>query len=359
MYALAGAGQIFGQAQNEAHLPNVSKVKANRYVIFPVIVKSPEYKWGGGLAGTYYFKLKHDSITRTSSFKAVSFYTVRKQLVFASEGNVFFPGEKFILHSIASISRFPDKFWGLGNTTPSSNLENYAISQFDIYPQLMRKVYNSFFVGAGYEFQNVFQFDYTAGGLFDQESIIGRSGGHISGVSFILSWDNRNNAFSPSKGFYAQYYIATYQHFLGSQFNFYIQNWDLRKYFAVTKRSVLAMQFNMIITNGSVPIRNMSNIGSNSYMRGYYEGRYTDEDLIAFQMEYRTPVWKRVGAVVFAGTGKVSDHFFGLMDFSHLKPSIGVGFRFALSPKEKLNLRVDAGFGQGAQGTYINMGEAF
>jgi len=43
----------------------------------------------------------------------------------------------------------------------------------------------------------------------------------------------------------------------------------------------------------------------------------------------------------------------------HLKPSLGAGIRFALSPQEKLHLRVDAGFGNRSNGTYLNMGEAF
>ena len=355
--------QKVASAQVPLEVPSaeIPATRPSRYVIFPVIVKSPEYKWGGGLAGSYFFKIKHDSVTRTSNFKAVTFFTVRRQLVFAAEGNIFFPSEKYILHTIASVSRFPDKFWGLGNTTPSSNLENYAISQVDVYPQLLRKVYANFFAGMGYEYQNVFEFDYNPGGqsLFDKERITGRTGGHISGASFILTWDTRNNAFSPSHGFYAQYLFGTYQDFLGSQFNFTIQNWDARKYFPLRKNRVLAMQFNMIVTTGNVPIRNLANIGSSSYMRGYYEGRYTDRDLIALQVEYRTPVWKRWGAVFFAGGGKVSSTFYDLIDFSSIKPSAGIGLRFSLNSREKLNLRVDAGFGQHSQGTYINMGEAF
>ena len=313
------------------------------------------------MAGSYFFKIKRDSVTRTSNFKAVTFFTVRRQLVFAAEGNIFFPSEKYILHTIASVSRFPDKFWGLGNTAPASNQENYAISQVDIFPQLVRKVYRNFFAGIGYEYQDVFEFDYNTGGksLFDQENITGRYGGHISGASFILTWDTRNNAFSPSRGLYAQYVFGTYQDLLGSQFNFAIQNWDIRKYFPLRKRRVLAMQFNMIITNGNVPIRNMSNIGSNSFMRGYYEGRFTDQDLVAAQVEYRTPVWKRWGVVFFAGGGKVSSRFFDLIDLSRIKPSLGVGLRFSLNSQEKLNLRIDSGFGRQSQGTYINMGEAF
>ncbi len=358
---IAGNRPAFSQTQDNVPIAKPTTNRPGRYILFPVIVKSPEYKWGGGVAGSYFFRITHDSLARTSNIKAVSFLTVRRQVVFAAEGNIFFPSERYILHTIASASHFPDKFWGLGNTTPESNLENYAISQFDLFPQLLRKVYSNFFAGIGYEFQNVFEFDYDRSGqsLFDQENIVGREGGHISGVSFILTWDTRNNAFSPSRGFYAQYLLGVYNESLGSQFNFNVQNLDIRKFFPLPRNRVFAMQFNMVITGGNVPIRNMANIGSNSFMRGYYEGRYTDRNLIALQGEYRTPIWRRWGAVLFAGTGKVGEQVSELVDFSHLKISYGIGLRFALNSRERLNLRVDAGFGQQSQGTYINVGEAF
>lgn len=352
-------GQSQGEVQTTAKIPKAIKSKPNKYVLFPVIVKSPEYLWGAGAAGTYYFRLKKDTLSRTSNIKAVGFATLRKQLVLATESNIYFPSEAYILHTILSISRFPDRFWGLGNNTQDSSLEKYAISQFDIYPELLRKVYSNLFVGVGYEFQNIFGFTGGDGKLFESEQIPGRNGGKISGASVILTWDSRNNAFSPSRGFYAQYVFGSYNSGLGSDFNFTIQNWDVRKYFPLKKERVLAFQFNMIVTDGNVPIRNLANIGSNTYMRGYYEGRYADHDLIAIQAEYRTPVYKRIGAVAFAGSGKVSSRFLDLVNFSALKPAFGIGLRYALNPVEKLNLRVDAGWGKKSQGTYINVGEAF
>ena len=100
-------------------------------------------------------------------------------------------------------------------------------------------------------------------------------------------------------------------------------------------------------------------MGSSSYQRGYYDGRYADKNLIALQTEYRTPVYKRFGAVVFAGLGKVGSRFSDLWDFSSLKPTVGFCVRYSINPKERLILRVDAGWGKESQGTYINIGEAF
>lgn len=357
----------FCTAQNEAgkevNYPLVKKKKrSEKFVAFPVLVKSPEYLWGAGGAGTYFFKIaKKDSLTRTSSFKAVTFATLRKQAVIACEGYVFFPGEHFILYINTSTSRFPDKFWGLGNETPSTNLEKYSISQYNVSARLNRKLFSNIFAGVGYDFQNVFKFNYDQSGssLFDLENITGRNGGTVSGAGYLIAWDSRNDAFSPSKGFYVQYYHGFFSKALGSDFTFRTFMLDTRKYFKLKHDIVLAFQANLIATAGNVPIRNLSNIGSNSYMRGYYEGRYTDKDLIAFQSELRFKVYKRFGMATFGGLGKVGTRLADLLNFENVKPSYGFGIRYALKPKEKLNLRVDAGFGKKSHGSYLNLGEAF
>ncbi|HZY82335.1 MAG TPA: BamA/TamA family outer membrane protein [Cyclobacteriaceae bacterium] len=340
---------------------SVAQKKRDKFVLFPVIVKSPEYRWGGGAAGTFFFKIGKDSFARTSSFKAVSFFTLRKQLVAATEGNIYFPNEKYILYVVSSATRFPDKFWGLGNTSQPEALENYSISQYSIFPKLMRRIFSRFYGGVGYEFQNVFRFEYDRSGtsVFDKEDIVGRNGGFVSGPGATITWDSRNHAFAPSKGFYVQFYAGIYRQQLGSSFDFAVRNLDVRKYFALSKTTVLAFQANLISTVGHVPIRQLTNIGSNTYMRGYYEGRYTDKNLIAIQSELRFPVYKRFGMVTFAGLGRVGNALKDIFTPSHLKPSIGAGIRFALSPQEKLHLRVDAGFGNKSNGTYLNMGEAF
>jgi len=366
---LSMAGPTLSQSDSKAELDAdadvipITKKKEKRLVLFPVIVKSPEYLWGAGVAGTFFFKLWQDSTTRTSNLKNVSFYTLRNQLVIASDGTVYFPREKFILHFLVSFSHFPDRFWGLGNDTPNSNMEQYAISQYDIYPQLLRKIFSDFYLGVSYEYQNVYRFDYnrnaTPPSLFDSQNITGRDGGRISGAGYLITWDSRNNAFSPSKGFYVQFYNGFYNAVIGSEFNFTIRNLDIRKYLSMPKNRVLAFQGNIISTTGNTPIRDMASLGSSSYMRGYYDGRFADFNMIAVQAEYRVPINERWGFTTFAGAGRVAANLSSLFILDNIKPSVGVGLRYALRPKEKLNLRVDAGFGKESQGTYINIGEAF
>ncbi len=338
--------------------------KKKHLIGFPAVLHSPELTWAAGGAGSYYFKFtKKDSLIRTSFIQALGIATLRKQLVLGFDGSIFFPNEQFILRIHGSVSRFPDRFWGLGNNSRHEDREAYTISQYYFFPQLLRNVYKKFYVGAAYEQQNVFSFEYEkkANGdrsIFDQEKVPGRKGSFTSGLGILLLWDSRNNAFSPSQGFYFQYYINQFSSAFGSGFNYLNQTLDARKFSTLGKTSVLALQFLANLNQGNVPIRSMANIGSGSIMRGYYEGRYTDKNLVAAQAELRQHVIDRFGLVAFVGIGRVARSISGftLQDW---KPSYGGGVRMALDKTERLNIRLDFGYGQKAHGVYLNLSEAF
>jgi hypothetical protein len=344
------------------------KPSTKHVVGFPVVLYSPELTWAFGGAGNYYFKFNHkDTVTRTSYFQAIGIATLRKQLVFAVDGSIFFPGEKYILRLTGSMSRFPDRFWGIGNNSKDEDMEHYTISQYYVFPQLMRNIYRKFYVGIAYESQNVFSFEYSQKpngdpSIFETQNVPGRHGSLTSGLGMILLWDSRNNTFSSTKGFYFQYYINSFTHALGSQYVYTSQIIDTRKYVSVGPSSVLAFQFLGMFNNGNPPVRSMANIGSGMIMRGYYDGRYTDKNLMALQGELRQHIVSRVGMVVFAGAGRVANSFSQFSAggfFPTLKPSVGAGLRVALDRKERLNIRADVGFGKHSHGVYINLAEAF
>ena len=93
-------------------------------------------------------------------------------------------------------------------------------------------------------------------------------------------------------------------------------------------------------------------------MRGFYEGRFRDKKYFSLQTEFRTKLFWRFGMVVFAGLGDVAGRF---PDFklTKLKYSYGVGGRFRIDPKEKLDVRVDLGFGKNTSGIYFGIEQAF
>jgi hypothetical protein len=94
-------------------------------------------------------------------------------------------------------------------------------------------------------------------------------------------------------------------------------------------------------------------------LRGYFAGRYRDNTFAMVQLEYRQFFWWKLGFVAFVGAGNVADEILNF-GFSDLKYSYGAGLRLRFNEKQKVNLRVDMGFGNdGTKGIYFGIEEAF
>jgi len=80
--------------------------------------------------------------------------------------------------------------------------------------------------------------------------------------------------------------------------------------------------------------------------------------MLATQLEYRLTLPKRFGLVAFGGLGGVIPGANQLRK-SHFLPDIGTGFRYELSKKYHVNLRVDVAQGNGSHTWAMGVGEAF
>jgi len=334
----------------------------NRHIlVFPLVANSIETSLSFGGAASITFRSSHkDTLSRTSSIQALALYSLDKQLVTAVNGTQYFARERYILNEQLSYSSFPDKFWGIGKNTPDANEEAYKFEQYYIYLHLMRSLGHNFFGGILFEFQNVMKVDYNKGGIFDQQLVAGRNGYKASGFGLSFTYDDRNDAFAPDKGSFAQFFFNHFDHVFGSGYNYTNYVIDLRKFIRIYHHQVLALQaFSFTNVGDSIPLRSLATFGGATSMRGYYDGRYRDKNQLVFQAEYRVPLFKRFGAVVFANCGDVAHTPFDYT-FDDLKFSYGGGLRFALNKSEKLNLRLDYGIGKGDNsGLYFQLGEAF
>ena len=368
---------IEGKAQNDSlktvpveKLPLAIKSPANirPILVLPIIARSIETGWSFGLVSAATFHLKSRDTTksteasggpRTSNVQALALYTTRRQFVMALNGSIYFPGERFILNEQLSYSSFPDNFWGLGKRAPDSNKESYKFKQYYVYLHPQFLVARNLFFGVLYEYQRVFDINYRPDGLFDQQDVPGRYGYHVSGFGLSLTYDTRNNAFSPDKGVMLQFYFDHFAPFFGSDYQYTNYVIDLRRFLRIYKRQVLALQIFGNFNAGETPLRSLSYLGGANQLRGYYAGRYRDKNAAVIQAEYRVPLFGRIGVAGFADVGNVGPDL-DYINFRHFKYSYGGGLRIALNEKEKLNLRLDYGIAKGSsQGFYLQLGEAF
>ncbi len=337
-------------------------VKTRNTLILPLIARSIETDWSIGVAGSFTFRFnRQDTVTRTSNTQVLALYSLRKQFIAAINGTTYFPGERYILSHQLSYSYFPDKFWGLGKEAPLKQEESYIFKQYYVYLHFQRKLQNRFFAGLLYEYQRLLTVDYQPGGLFDQLAIQGRYPYHISGAGLSLTYDSRNNAFAPDQGGFFQVYFNHFSPAFGSDFQYTNYVVDYRRFINTYREQVLAIQAYGFFNAGNVPLRSLASLGGANSMRGFYDGRYRSKNQVVVQAEYRLPLFWRIGAVGFAGVGNVGNRIKEL-NFDQLKYSYGGGIRLALNKKERLNLRIDYGWGLSenvSNGLYFQLGEAF
>jgi len=80
---------------------------------------------------------------------------------------------------------------------------------------------------------------------------------------------------------------------------------------------------------------------------------------VAMQVEYRVPLFWRIGFVGFGSLGKVAPSI-SQINFKDLKAGYGVGIRLMFDKKERIQVRFDYGFGgKGRSGFYASIFEAF
>jgi len=308
---------------------------------FPIIFYSDETRLAGG-AGVQAVH-KTESEQHSSTIGLIGFYTQNKQYVFQVAPELYLKGGSYKLSGGIAYLYYPDKFYGIGNNTSKNDEEDYTSRRFQFNPIVQKKIFSKLYVGFQYNFAYAKLTETEAGKLLDKGIILGSEGGSVSGIGLIATYDSRDNNLYPTSGSYHQFSAVAYEPGLGSDFAYNSYLLDLRHYRPVFSKHILAFQGVIGLNTGNPPFNSLNQLGT--YLRGYYQSRFQDKNLITFQAEYRLPLFGRFGLVGFAGCGQVA-HEFEKISLNELKPSAGFGIRFALIPEQKVNLRIDFGFGK-------------
>ncbi|MDH5467113.1 MAG: outer membrane protein assembly factor [Candidatus Aminicenantes bacterium] len=337
-------------------------------VVLPVVFYMPETRWGVGGGGLLTYRPKAaPPDQRPSSLLFQAYYTQNKQYGIEISPEVYLKNEAYIVQGYFKVSKFPDKFWGIGNNTPDleEGLEdkdylNYTPKIFNFELSVQRQILKEqrLYAGVQLKYENFDIVGMAPLGLLVSGEVPGSTGGTLTSLGFLITWDTRDNIFYPFTGNLFQLNVDFYTPAFGSDFEFTTIKMDLRKYFTLFPSHVLAVQALLWNVSGEPTFRHLAEIGGEQIMRGYYTGRYRDHSMYALQAEYRVKVWKFIGMVAFAGVSNVADKI-GNLGFDNIKYSVGLGLRFCVVPKERTNIRLDYGFGKGTSGMYITAREAF
>ncbi len=339
---------------NTVHCQESEPGKKVSVLPVPAIGYTPETKTYVGLVTMFTFNNTTDTLTRSSNAKLEFVYTWNKQMIFESDWNYFLPAEKwFTKGRLVYFSNYPDLYYGIGFNTPDSGELSFESNRLIFNAELFRNIKNKLFAGAGINYTDYRNIKPLNDSLFYPEL----KNENNFGIKLIFLKDARNNILSPSKGDYLE---------IGNSFNFGTSfynkfSFDYRYYlgFGKTKSNILASRFYHSSVFGTPPFYDYPMIGGDKYVRGYYLGRFRDNNFSTLQLEMRNHLFWRFGIATFGGISMVYEKVNNIGSES-FKPNAGVGLRFLVDKNESTNLRIDYAVGAHNQsGFYISFGESF
>lgn len=334
-------------------------VKRFHFTPLPVVYYTPETRWAYGAVGFFSFRFKDQSkSSRNSQFQLGGAYTQEKQSLFYLPFQLYWKNDQYYAFGEVGYYDYTYNFWGVGSDSKATSEENYEVNFPRVRLNYTKLFGKNVYAGIRYWFDNYEVGDVLAGGILDREIVNGSKGGIVSSLGAIGIYDTRDNYNFPLKGTYLELVVTQNGKYFGSPFEFTRISIDYVKYIETLHKQVLAMNFYAVNMYGAPPFNEMALLGGRRKMRGYYEGRYRDRNLLVFQGEYRVPLFWKFGAVAFGGLACVANQFDELKA-NTIKPSYGAGLRFALDEDDKVNIRLDMGFGQNTSGFYLTIGEAF
>jgi hypothetical protein len=331
--------------------------KRHSLLPIPVLFYTPETRWGAGAAALHSYRSRPEGRPTVSGANVI--YTQNRQITAEFQTTSYLRDEQYVVSAAAGHTEFPDVFFGIGNATLADDEEAYTTRVSRMELDVRRRVSPGMYLGVLYQVRNAVMVDRAEDGRLAGGGVPGSDGGMVSGAGGVGMWDTRDNILFPTTGSFHTASVFRSGGAWGGDFQMTRYSVDLRRYLSVRDGHVLGFQAYLRSVAGDVPFDMLPRLGGQNIMRGTFQGRYRDRHLVAAQTEYRAHLWRRLGLAAFAGAGQVAPEL-DAISLSDLHYSLGLGFRFMIDPRERMNLRIDLGFGRdGASGVYITVAESF
>ncbi len=348
------------------------KIASGKPLLFPIIAPGYTPELGGLLVvgGLISFKTNtSDTLIQRSSLPLSFSYSTRGSIVFNAFLKSFWLKDKLRIFGDFWYKDMPDHYWGVGyengmDTPRSDSTTAYNRKWWWINPQVFWQFKKNLFLGVNIDFNSNKGFNASEGVAND--SIYQEYNGRPfnSGIGIIIRLDSRDVPVDTHTGILFDLRTTFYGSFLGGQNNFRVYQVDYKQFVKIKNESqILGWFLKGRFSFGDVPYGEMSQLGSPFDLRGYYWGRFRDNNMIFFLSEYRHRFMNkkgnstRHGPVIWAGAGTIFSNKSDPSNNFKLLPNFGVGYRLELLPR--MNARLDFGIGKNSTGFYFNFNQAF
>ena len=337
------------------------------FLPLPVLGYAQETGLEFGVLPMYSFYTERtDTLTRSSAISGMATYTTEKQSNFYIKTDLWLPFNKYHILSELRYKNFPFQFYGVGDRTREEDRELITQQLFRAIGEVEKQVARGAYTGAGIRYEN-YRFRSANQGPFlpNPYGVFDRDGGQVLYLGLSQIIDSRNTNTYTTGGTYIRLaYAYAPDLFGGDNFTGSSTKLDFRTFRDLRAGKVLGIQGIYQSVQGSrAPFYLLQELGNDMMMRGYYTGRYRDQNLLALQSEFRYRFIPRLGVAAFAAAGTVYGN--RQLNFRDIKPALGAGVRYFFDLDRGLSVRMDYAVGEKRAGEkrqsgfYLSLGEAF
>jgi outer membrane protein assembly factor BamA len=177
---------------------------------------------------------------------------------------------------------------------------------------------------------------------------------NVGGLTPSLTFDTRDNFFTPNRGSYVEASVGLFTPALGGDTDFQRANLIAMQFFPLGSNLFLGMRAEGAASFGDVPFYLRPYIS----LRGAPLLRYQGEEVAQMETELRWQFWKRFSVVGFVGGGATWNHF-ERFDRSQTIVTGGTGFRYEIARAYGIHMGVDFAFAPHNNAIYVQIGSAW
>lgn len=310
---------------------------------------------------------KKDTLSPPSSTAALFYFDFYGSWMVAAKQNFYWNNNKWRGIITLGYGNLKSKFFGLQPDTVviSNNEENYVwMSDLTLFSTLTcyRKIVGGFYGGLEYSYASITQNGKDSAAseqLRKNGVVIGNYTQSILSPTFV--WDNRDNLFWTTKGFYAGLNIRNSSILFFSASDYLVIESFVNGYHCLlknSKRLTLAWRFYLQGSWGDVPYNQLANYGNGDDFRGYTGGKYVNRSKVNLQAELRYDIWKFIAVSGFLGTGKAFGNISGFGKSVWL-PSGGVSLYLNVIPSRNIRAYISLALARQDYGVYVGLGQSF
>ncbi|HTL55979.1 MAG TPA: BamA/TamA family outer membrane protein [Candidatus Limnocylindrales bacterium] len=177
---------------------------------------------------------------------------------------------------------------------------------------------------------------------------------NVGGFTPSLTFDTRDNFFTPNRGTYVEASAGFFSPAFGADENFQRVGLVAMQFIPLGRTFFLGMRVDGAASFGNEPFYLRPYIA----LRGAPTLRYQGEEVAQIETELRWQCWKRFSLVGFVGGGAAWNHF-ERFDSTQTIVTGGTGVRYEIARAYGIHMGLDVAFGPDNTAVYIQVGSAW